>query len=113
VWRARCHLTRSLDPEFDPVVVREVLRYFVRHPEAMDDLEGVARWRLAEEVIRRKVEETQRALTWLVERDYLRLTSAPGVAPLFSLNPNKAGDARALLDADDPAPPPTDEKEHG
>ena len=104
-WRARCHLTHSLVPEPDPVAVREVLRYFVRHPHAVDDLEGIARWRIAEEVIRRKVEETHRALAWLVDRDYLRLTQAPGVAPLFSLNPDKAAEATALAESEAPARP--------
>lgn len=85
------------------------MRYFVRHPQAVDDLEGIARWRLAEEVIRRKVEETHRVLTWLVEHDYLRLTHAPGLAPLFSLNPDKVADANAMLEPDEPPPPPDSE----
>jgi hypothetical protein len=71
----------------------------------MDDLEGIARWRLAEEVIRRKVEETHRALTWLVDRDYLRLTRATGPSPLFSLNPDKVADAEALVDSQGPIGP--------
>jgi hypothetical protein len=74
-----------------------VLRYFVRHPQAVDDLEGIARWRLAEEALRDRVEETHRALTWLVERDYLRLTRTVGPTPVFSLNPDKVAEVNALL----------------
>ena len=84
------------------------MRYFVRHPQAIDDLEGIARWRLAEETIRTRVEETHRALTWLVERDYLRLTRTVGPTPVFSLNLDKVADANALLASDypiDPGPP--------
>ena len=81
------------------------MRYFVRHPQAADDLEGIARWRLAEEAIRNKVEETHRALTWLVERDYLRLTRIVGTPPVFSLNPDKVAEATALLASEQPAGP--------
>jgi hypothetical protein len=99
-------LTRPtvLDPEFrlDAAMVRKVLRYFVRHPHAVDDLEGIARWRLAEETIRNKVEETHRALTWLVEHDYLRLTRTVGPAPVFSLNVDKIAEANELLASDEP-----------
>ncbi len=94
----------------DPAAVREVLRYFVRHPHAVDDLEGIARWRLAEEVVRHRVEETSRALTWLVERDYLRLTQTVGSRPVFSLNPDKVADANARLASNDPIGPADDEK---
>ena len=84
----------------NPVVVREVLQYFVGHPHAIDDLEGIVRWRLAEEAIRSKVDETHWALTWLVERDYLRLTRTIGPTPVFSLNADKVDDANALLSSD-------------
>ena len=80
------------------------MRYFVRHPQAVDDLEGIARWRLAEEKIRNKVEETHCALTWLVERGYLRLTRTVGPSPVFSLNPDKAVEA-ARLASDQPIGP--------
>ena len=81
----------------------QILRYFVRHPHALDDLEGIARWRLLEEAIRAKVAETDRALHWLVERGFLRQTARLGSPPLFGLNPEKADDARTLLASGDPA----------
>ena len=40
----------------------EILSYFLRNPLAADTLEGVARWRLLDEVVYRKVEETRAAL---------------------------------------------------
>jgi hypothetical protein len=83
-------------------MVKQVLRYFVSHPQAADDLEAVARWRLAQETIRTTVEETQRALEWLLERDYLRLTRAAGSTMLFSLNREKLAEATALLTDDAP-----------
>jgi hypothetical protein len=79
------------------------LRYFIRHPRAVDDLEGIARWRLAEEAICNKVEETHRALTWLVESDYLLRTPTSGSTAVFSLNPAKVDEATALVDGDSAA----------
>jgi len=85
------------EPHADPAVVKEVLRYFIENPHAADDLEGITRWRLVEHQIRRRVEETRQALTWLVERDFLQRAAAGGAAPIFTLNPDKADAARALV----------------
>ncbi len=81
----------------DPAAVKEVLSYFVRNPQAADDLEGIARWRLLDEMIRRKVEETHRALAWLVEHEYVRETIAAGIESIFSLNLDRLAEAKAFL----------------
>jgi hypothetical protein len=81
----------------NPDVVRQVLGYFMRHPQAADDLEGIARWRLVEDAIQSRVEETHRALTWLVDHGYLVRTEGSGVSPVFSLNRNNLEAATALL----------------
>jgi len=73
----------------------------MRNPEAADTLEGIARWRLLEEAVHRKVNETSAALQWLVERGYLLQTLSPGVGPIFSLNRNKISEAREFVAAAD------------
>jgi len=78
--------------------VREVLRYFVRHPGAADDVRGVAQWRLLNEFVTRTVDETQQALTWLVAQGYLVETATVGSGKIYSLHPDRAGDAFALLE---------------
>lgn len=50
---------------------RNVLRYFLRNPQAADSLEGVAKWRLAEEHVHQTVQTTSRALQLLVDKGYL------------------------------------------
>lgn len=85
------------DSRADAAVVSEVLRYFIQHPYAADDLEGITRWRLVEPLIRQRIEETRRALAWLVEHDYLQRSNGGGPAPVFSLNPDKFDAANALL----------------
>jgi hypothetical protein len=63
----------------------------------VDSLEGVARWRLLEEAIQRRVNATQDALEWLVERGVLRREQGPGLEPVFSLDPDKKEEAERLL----------------
>ena len=80
-------------------VVRDVMRYFLQHPTAADTLEGIARWRLLQERARDVVTETDAALALLVERNILEEIRAAGVPPLYRLKPDKAEDARRLLEA--------------
>lgn len=85
-----------------------MLRYFIHNPHAADDLEGVTRWRLVEHQIRERIDETRRALAWLVEHEYLQRTSGGGPAPIFMLNPEKVDAAAEFLD---PQPPPQQGRE--
>jgi hypothetical protein len=55
----------------DPKMAREILRYFVRNPQATDSLEGMARWRLMDEAVRRKLDGTATALEWLMAQGCL------------------------------------------
>jgi hypothetical protein len=78
-------------------ITREVLAYFVRNPLAADSLEGVARWRLMDEVIRRRLEETEVALNWLVAKGYLVSSVVPGGTATFRLNGDRLVDAQEFL----------------
>lgn len=81
--------------------MREVLNYFLQNPQAVDNLEGITRWRLLDEVVRRKVEETRKALEWLVRQKYLSKTMVAGGEPVFSLNPDNIAKAKAFLSGPD------------
>jgi hypothetical protein len=94
-WRSN---ELSNDQPIDREMAREILRYFVRNPQAADSLEGVARWRLMDEVIRRKLDETEAALKWLVAEGYLTSSISPGGTATFSLNPRPAKNIRQFLD---------------
>jgi hypothetical protein len=76
---------------------KDILMYFLRNPDAVDSLEGVARWRLLDELVRRTVEETDAALTWLVDHGYLRRLESQGTPPTYSLNVDRAAAARRFL----------------
>lgn len=66
----------------------EVLRYFLEHPEAVDNLEGICGWRLLGSRLRLQVESTQRVLDVLVAQGFLqRIETQSG--PLFRINQQK------------------------
>lgn len=77
--------------------VRDVVRYFVEHPESADSLEGIARWRLLERRLHETVHETAEAVEWLVGRGYLQAIDTPGGRLLYRLPPERVNDAARLL----------------
>ena len=85
------------DADGEPELAKEILRYFLRHPQAADSFEGVARWRLIEEVVQRRVEGTHKALSWLVRHGFLREVSTAGTGAIFSLNPERQAEAERFL----------------
>lgn len=72
--------------EKEPERAKEVLEYFVRNPQAAGTLEGLARWRLLQETVHRRVEETAEALEWLVAEGFLKETLTTYSNPIYSLN---------------------------
>jgi hypothetical protein len=78
-------------------MAKEILRYFLRNPEAADSLEGIASWRLLDETIRRRVDDARDALDWLVAEGYLQERVGAGTAPLYSLNHVRRDDAEAVV----------------
>ena len=103
-WRGSCstsgsHWTASLvmkAPD-EPELASQVLRYFVRHPKALDSLEGIARWRLLDEAVEHTVRATNEALDWLVARGVLQQTGGPGRLPVYGLAPGKKEEAARIL----------------
>jgi hypothetical protein len=78
-------------------IAEDVLSYFLRNPQAADNLEGIARWRLLSEAIHRTVEQTSQVLEWLVSQGVLLKVTAGGSEPVYCLNRGRRADAEALL----------------
>ena len=81
---------------------KQILRYFVRNPNAADNLEGIVRWRLLEATIHQSVGETQQALTWLVSQGFLSESCVGGSEKIFLLNRERQAEAQCFLTAPDP-----------
>ena len=78
-------------------VAGEILSYFLRNPEAADNLVGIARWRLLEEAVHRTVAATESALRWLIAQGYLKEVPVQGKEHIFQLNPEKREEAELFL----------------
>jgi hypothetical protein len=84
-------------PAINEELVKDVLRYFLRHPRAADTLEGVSRWRLLEVKVDRRIEETQGALAWLVARGFLKEHTTVASGRIFRLTEEKRTEAERFL----------------
>ena len=83
--------------EADKEYVRDILRYFVEHPQALDDLEGITRWRLLERRIQENLTRVGQALSWLVSKGLLVQEQVNTAHPVYRINPERRGDIERLL----------------
>ena len=96
-------------------MAREILRYFVRNPQAVDSLEGVARWRLLDERIHSSLEQVARAIAWLVSEGLL-LPENRSATSLFRLNESEQTKIDRFLQSEksgDKSVPDEDTKKRG
>jgi hypothetical protein len=80
-----------------PKLAKQILKYFLRNPAAVDSFEGVVRWRLLDEAVYHAVDEVGEALEWLVREGYLQVSVTKGTGQIFSLNAQKRPDAERFL----------------
>jgi hypothetical protein len=78
-------------------LAREILSSFLRNPQTIDDLKGVAHSRLLEERVHQHVEDTDAALDWLVQHGFLRRIRREFTGPFYELNLQKRGKAEEFL----------------
>jgi hypothetical protein len=76
----------------------DILRYVLRHPDAEDSIEGVARWWLMEQRIVDTVRETRVALRTLAERGFV-LELGKGRRARYRLNAARRQEAERYVAA--------------
>lgn len=81
----------------EPRLAREILRYFLRNEDAADDLEGIARWRLLEEAVYRRVDDAAQAVEWLVAHGLLHADVTASGGRIFSLEGSNRQRAEELV----------------
>ena len=86
-------------PDDELELRRLIATYFLRNPEGVDSLEGIARWRLLEEQVHTTVEQTHLALEWLVSHRYLTVENNPSAGRLYRLSAKNRSRLRQLVDA--------------
>ncbi len=91
-------------------MARQILAYFLRHPEGADDLKGVATWRLLDQMIHQTLGETRDAIEWLVSEGYLVSDSTTGSERIFRLNKEKREEAEHFIETENPPNTSSDSK---
>jgi hypothetical protein len=81
-------------------LAREILAYFLRNPQCADDLHGITRWRLLDQMIHHALHDTRAALDLLVKHGYLTKESITGADPIFRLNTERQTDALSFVRED-------------
>jgi len=74
-------------------LAKEILAYFLRNPQSADDLHGITRWRLLDQMIHHALQDTRAALDLLVQEGYLKTESTTGSDPIFRLNAERKNEA--------------------
>ena len=87
------------------VLQKEILRHLVENPEAMDTLEGIARFWILRQRVEKNLEDVEAVVLKLLKEGYLmdrpmRDASGHIVQRYFQLNSTRLPDIRALLGID-------------
>ena len=83
--------------DVDPDYVRDILRYFLENPRAVDDLEGIAHWRLLDQRIQDTVTKVRLAVNWLASEGLLVTEPARTSSPMYRLNPERHVEIEKLV----------------
>jgi hypothetical protein len=82
-----------------PVHAREILEYYLANQRTVDTLAGIAKWLLLEQLVQRRVGDTETGLEWLVSHGFLERVTSSAAPTLYRLNVNKVDEATRLLQA--------------
>jgi len=86
--------------ETSDALAKQILRYFLRNPQAADTLEGVAHWRLLDERVHQRVEDISQTLEWLVANGYLRKMTRVGSRTIFQLQQENQINAQKFIEGE-------------
>lgn len=78
-------------------IVNEILAYLSEHPDAQDTLEGIVRWWLLEQEIKREMYKVQEALTELVNRGLVLERKGSNSQVRYLINQSKLKEIQELL----------------
>lgn len=76
---------------------REILRYLIEHPGAMDTAEGVRKWWLPRDGVEPGVEEVQAVLNFLVSKGWLIARDTTPSPKIYGVNPDVLENIKKFL----------------
>jgi len=69
-------------------VIRAVLRYLVKNPDAKDTTEGICKWWLPEQYRERQQEKLEQTLRFLASKNWLTVRMTSQQKTIYGLNKN-------------------------
>jgi hypothetical protein len=78
-------------------MAEDILNYLLDHPEAKDTLDGIARWWILEQRVKREMEEVKAALADLTQKGWLLERRGADTLVHYRLNPARAREIAAEL----------------
>lgn len=78
-------------------IVNEILAYLSEHPDAQDTLEGIVRWWLLEQEIKRETDKVKEALNELVNRGLVIERKGSNTQVRYLINRDKLKEIQELL----------------
>lgn len=81
-------------------VAKQIIRYFLRNPEAADTLDGIARWRLLDEQIYQSVQMTEAALNFLVAMGLLEAERSASAGTIYHIDKSRWEEAKRFATTD-------------
>lgn len=79
------------------MVIQEILRYLIAHPDAKDTMDGILRWWLPKDLVGKSEGEVQEGLDVLVARRWLTERQTISSKTIFTVNKEKLEEIRAFL----------------
>lgn len=86
-------------------IAKDILNYLLQHPAAADTFDGIARWRVLDEVARSSIASTEEAMQWLIANEFLKEEKTAGGRSICRLNPEKRKEAESLVKGTVPKSP--------
>jgi hypothetical protein len=79
------------------MVIRHILHYLTKHPDAKDTIQGILRWWLPGGIVKWEEEAVQNALDALVARGWLTKRQTTSSQQLFGMNKEKLEEIELFL----------------
>jgi hypothetical protein len=75
----------------------DIMNYLLDHPEAKDTLDGIQRWWVLEQRVKREMAQVEKAVTRLIQREWLLVRRGVDSQVHYRLNPAKTAEIAAEL----------------
>lgn len=79
------------------MVIQQILRYLIVHPDAKDTVQGILRWWLPKDPVEHSEGEVQEALDVLVTRRWLTKRQTTSSHKIYAMNKGKLEVIKAFL----------------